>query len=224
MVMAEDVKPAQAEVTSAETQPGTTEPQVVEPSTEVRSDQATEPQKERVYSAKEWQEREAARDREIAGHRQVIAQLALRQQIAQTQAQENQAAAKDNAAVERGEITEQDAQQRQQQRAETLQFQEQQHQAREVTQRVLVQGEAVGRILAANDLAKEYGVDAAVLVADKAITNYDQMEAKAAKLALRKAKTSGETFDSGHVGGASGASIDAMTPEQKIAYGLKQRR
>lgn len=220
--------------TQEATQPGTLQSQVEVSPVDVQQEAVTQTSTpavtEKTYSEAQWRERETARNREVADYRQALAQTVLQAQIRSLQDQEAQSQAQDARAVDTGEITQEQAQQRQQQRIagyrQQMQFQQQREEMGgrlEVAQAVLGRAEAAGRILAAQDLAKTYEVDSAELLKDKAIVNYPQMEAAAAKLALRKAKGAPETFDSGHVGGTR-RNVDQMSAEEKVAYGLRQRR
>jgi len=230
--MLEELGKPQVEETQEITLPGEEIPQVAELTEEPTHGAETEPQKEpepkveRKYTQAEWSEREAAKDREIAQHRQAMTQLYMQQQIAQAQAAEAQAQATDRQAVDEGEITASEAAQRQQQRQQAVQQQQVQRQQMAAAQQVMAQAEQAGRILAAQDFSKQYEIDATELLSDKSLTSPAMMEAKAAKLALEKtrgelkaAKTGPETFDSGQVGSV-GVSIASMSPEEKISWAL----
>ena len=227
--MLEEVNQIQAGDTQATTQPGAEVPQVAVVPADVQPEAGSEPQKPvRTYTQKEWTEREVARDQEVAQYRQGMAQIAMQAQIREAQAAEALAQDSDAKAVDAGEMTQTVAQQRQQQRYASLQRQFEAQQQQEAiqgqlatAQKVLIMGEAVGRALAAQNLAKEYGLQPAELL-DKSITTFDQMEKTAAKLALRKAQ-GGETFDSSHMG-STGSNVDKMTPEEMISYGLRLER
>jgi hypothetical protein len=84
------------------------------------------------------------------------------------------------------------------------------------------QGEQLGRIMAANDFAKQHGVDADTLISNKRLRTPDQMYAGALELALEKSKagrTGTESYDSGRVS-TSSASLDNMSAHEKIAWAL----
>jgi hypothetical protein len=94
-------------------------------------------------------------------------------------------------------------------------------------QEVLGRAEQAGRILAAQDFSQKYGVEAKELISDESLKTPEAMEAKAARLAwekataeLKAAKEAPERFDSG-LGGTTGASVDAMSPEEKVRWGLE---
>jgi len=181
---------------------------------------------ERTYTQAEWSKRESAKDREIAQYRQAYAQQAMQQQIAQAQAVEAQAQAQDRQAVDDGEITASEAAQNQQRRQQEAQQEHLRQQQLAVAQRTLEQAEQAGRIMAAQDFSKKYEIDLSELLGDESLTTPTLMEAKAAKVALEKArgelkaaKTGAETFDSGQVGSV-GVNLDKLSPEEKIAYGL----
>lgn len=238
--MSPEVNQAQMEPQQDVTQPETPGAEHVEVVlADVQKEAVTEPQQPaaekppKTYTQKEWQEWETAKDKEVAQYRQALAQAAMREQIQTMQSAEELARVRDTKALEMGEISEEQVQQKQQQRLASYQQQVAQQQQQALQQQQLMAtralmewGEKVGRIKLAEDLAKEYEIDAAELIGDKTITNVDQMKGAAAKLALRKAKSerSGpETFDSGHVGGTR-RNIDQMSPEEKVIYGLKQKR
>lgn len=150
----------------------------------------------------------AAKDREIQQHKDALAQVAMREQIAQMQATEAQARAKDNADVEAGILTEPDAAARAQARLQTLQAQAQ-------LQAMNQQGEALARVVMAHDLAKEYGVDPDALAKDASLTSPLLMVRKAAALALkardvelRILKAKPETFDKGPQAETTGQSSE----------------
>ena len=200
-------------------------PQPTEPTAELTPGAEQEPQ-ERQYTQKEWSEREAAKDREIAGIRRVLVQQALRAESERRAGEEAQAQAQVRQAVDAGEITESEARERLQGRQRELQHEQYLRQQMAAVQGMQAQGEQLGRVLAAQDFAKRYEVDAEVLIRDKSLTTPHSMEAKAAQLALEKVRAElkavrqpAETFDSGQVGSA-GASIDSMSPEEKIRWGL----
>ena len=211
-------------------EPEIEESQVLEEPVDVQREVKREPLTEKQYSQKEWTEREVARDREVAQYRQMLSQQALRMEMLGAQAEEGKAQSQDQKAIDRGEITEAEAQLRQQirtaerQRQGALRQQQQQtEQQLLAAQKVLADAERAGRILAAQDLAKEYGVDAKELLGDISITNYDQMKTRAVETAWKAAKAHPETFDSGHRGGAP-ASLENMTPMEKIRHGLRQKQ
>ena len=171
---------------------------------------------ERTYSHKEWAEREeqrkkgeVAKDKEIAQLRQAFASQALHFEITQAEAQ-------DRKAVEDGEITSEEATKRQQTRRQGIAQQA-------VSQRVIAETEQYARVLAAKDFGEKYGVDPKELLNDPQITNPDQMEIKALKLAREKEKMGQaipERYDSGQVG-VTGASLEKMSPEEKIKWALE---
>ena len=219
----EAVDQVQTEVAQTVAEPGTEAPQVTEPTAEVQPEAVTEPQKpeaakpEKTYTEKERREWEAAKDKDIAAHRQALAQAAMELQVRDLRHAEELAQARDATAVDNGQITEEEAAQRRQDRIAAIQkqFAERQtaqqneaamQQRMTAAQAVLSRAEEAGRILAATDLAKAHGIDAKELLGDTSLTDYDKMESKALKLALRAAKAKPEKFDSGQTAGIAEAS------------------
>lgn len=205
------------------TQPETPSAEHVEVApADVQKEAVTEPQKpaapEKTYTQAELDkaraEATATKDREIAQHRQALAQVAMERQIEQIQAAEAIAQARDARALENGEITEEQAVERRQGRYAAVQkrFADQQA-ARQSEQEIRreaegvaamrAEGTSLGRALAANDLAKEYGVDAKELLADASLTTPQLMENKALKIANAALRAQPEKFDSGQPSGTS---------------------
>jgi len=208
---------------SGAVQPQVAELPAVSPTPSGAEQEAAKPA--RTYTQKEWSEREAAKDKEIAEVRKFLAQQALAQEIAQAQAAEAQAQAADRRDVETGEITEADASQRPRQRFQAWQQEMARRQQQGAFERAQAETNEGLRFLSAHKMAEEHGVDVKELLADQTLTTPILMEAKALKLALEKAKAElkgrGETFDSGQVGNL-GRNVEAMSAEEKIRYGLTQ--
>jgi len=221
--MTEEQNQPPAEGTQTTEQAGDITPPPAEPTAETQPGAEEKPQKApRTYTEQEWSEREKAKDTEIAEYRTLLARQALEQQAAQAGAIEKEARAQDEKAVEAGEITSAEAAQRAQQR--------QQEASQQIAARQLMtRAEEAGRILAAQDFGKKYNLEEAQiaeLLSDKSLDSPAAMEAKAAKIALEKtqeelkaAKEVPQTFDSGQLG-TTGPSVDSMSPEEKITYGL----
>ncbi len=216
----------------AETPQVTPAPADVQPATDgaLRPAPEATPTAPKTYTQEEYGAAMAERDRREAQYRQGLAQLAMREQVSQAQVAEARAQSADAQAVERGDITQEQAQQRSQQRFQGWQQGQQARQQTQamqqqmaVAQTVLQRGEQVGRLLAAQDLAAEHGVDAKELLDDKSLGTYEAMQAKALKLALRASKANRETFDSGHMGGTR-TNFDDLSPMEKVMEGLKQKR
>lgn len=229
--MPEDVNQVQAGDTQVAEQPGTTESQVTPAPADVQPAAVTEPQKpevvekpapERTYTHKEWQEREAARDTRENEYRQALAQAAMQAQIRDVAANERLAQAADAKAVESGQITETDAAQRAQQRFQTWQQQQNTQQERySLAQQQALLGNASAqteqglRLLAAAEMAKEYGLDVAPLLKDTRTKTFEGMKVVALELKnkalseeLKTVKGTKETFDSGHTSGAASESYE----------------
>jgi hypothetical protein len=218
---------SQEEIAQSAPQPGTSDQvngTVVEPQPGVDGVSVN------TYTQEEWDSREkthieerANADRQVNQARQTIADSALRQQIAIAEAQYQ---ARDRQAVDDGEITESQAQQRQQTRYQ--QWQEERTRQQTVTRdkaehaKLVAESEEMARWKTADLLSKEHGVDMAVLLSDKSLTSGEKMEIKAQRLALdrERAGLKGfESYDSGQVG-TSRSSLDSMSPEEKIAWAL----
>ena len=215
-------------------QPGADSPQAVETPTDAPDGGAGAPKggpetpTPRTYTQEEWQARESAKDKEAAHARQMAARLALDLQAARDENAESQRVIEDVRAVERGDLTEDEATQRSRQRMEDIRTASQRQRERQAHAQLMAHGEEVGRAVAAEDLSKEYGVDAVALLNDPALADPTQMRSKARELAadkreeaLKARENGDETYDGGGGGGGGGrANIDSMTPEGKIAYAL----
>jgi len=171
--MAEDTElqpQAEAEV-QAEVQDGDTQP---EPTPEPEQPGAAEPQPqdekpaERVYSQKEWSERESAKDKEASDLREQVSQLAMKAQIAEATKLESEARTKDQKDIDDGKITEDEARQRQQYRQADAQMQPKREQ--------------MGRLMAAQDFGDKYNINPFELLKDKSLKTPDEMEAKAKQM------------------------------------------
>ena len=215
--MEEDKKLPQVDESKETEQPGAVEqPQAG----------AEEAPKLRTYSQEEWSKRESEKDTEIGGLKNTLSQAAMRAQIAEQQLTETTAQAKDQNEVDQGLLTEVEAKQRQQERVRAIQAQP----------RI----EAMGRLMAAQDFGERYGINPYELLNDKSIQTPKAMEAKAKEISqatsdAEKLKVSDEVdelkarikvleegeprFDRGQ-SGTSGASVDQMSAEDKVKYGL----
>src|SRR3990167_3107722 len=185
-------------------------------------------QAEKTYSAKEWSEREAAKDREIAQYKGVISQIALRQQIDSARAEEERFAKIDQEAVEEGELTATQAvdraQKREQARQQEFALRQQRELQKETLSKMASEGERLGRVLAAHDFATKHGVDVNILLNDASLKTPEQMALKAERLALEKERAAlkgSETFDSGQQGG-SGIDRSNMSPMELAAHAYNQ--
>jgi hypothetical protein len=228
MVQQETLQQPQEEITEQIAQPGPIENQVATPDSEAQPGvEAKESPK--TYSHDEWDQREKAHneekgkiDQQLGQARQAIASNALRQQIFDA---ENKSLAEDSQSVEDGEMTQRQANQRQHQRQETIR--QQMHSRQILAQErakhaeLVSESEELARWRVADILAKEHGVDADALLADKTLTA-EKMEIKAERLALEKERASikgVEKFDSGQQGSV-GVSTANMSAVEKINYGL----
>jgi hypothetical protein len=180
----------------------------VEPKSEVKA----EPKK--TYTSEEVAEIQSKKDGELAEYQKKLGQIALQQQIAEAQRQEAQAQYQDKREVESGEISQREADSRKQLRGQAAKLQQ-------MIQQMTPQAETLGRIACANEMAKEYGISAEALIADTTLSSPQQMERKAAKMAMtakdaeiRKLSVKPETFDKGPSGEVTGESSESLTAEQ----------
>ncbi len=110
------------------------------------------------------------------------AQIVMQRQIEQANAEEAKARAKDQQDLDNGFITEDQLNQRAKDRQD-------QKQLRQTLQKQRQEADALGKVMLANDLAKEYGIEADALLNDQAITDPLTMVRKASKMALDALKT-----------------------------------
>ena len=215
-----------AETVSAPS-PETEKPQVMEPTAGLTPGAEKEPEAklperplppvakpEKTYTQVEV-------DKALAESRQVVAQLHRQREIERLQAQEANAQAVDRAAVEAGDITEAEAAGRPQERFEA--WRRQQQSQLEEFARVQANAEADEklRFVAAFEMAKDYGINAKDLLADKGTVDPVSMKAKALELALEKTRgelkamqAKGEKFDSGQVG-VTGEDTSKLSPRER---------
>jgi hypothetical protein len=187
-------------------------------------------QSARTYTQEEWDTQQRANsewrangDRQIAEARHVAAEMSMREQIAQSEAQ---AAAYDRQSIADGDITPNEAEQRQQQRQHGVQQAVSQYratvQARADNDSMRAETNNMARMKVADLLAKEHGVEMEALLSDRTLTTGEGMEMKARELSVHKRETKlkgAETFDSGQRGAVPG-NINAMSPEEKINWAL----
>ena len=181
----------------------------------------------RTYTQDEVAKIQSTNDQRLAQVVSDNARLKLERQIEQAQRVEDQYAAMDATEVEAGTLTSEAANQRRVQRRNAIASQvENQRKSAEQSaayEAVNVELEKRGRLVAAQDYAKEYGVDVDALLHDKSLTSPDKMEAAALKIALQKSKDDRpgtETFDSGRVG-QTGVDVNSLSPDAKIVHALK---
>jgi hypothetical protein len=220
-------------MTMQEQEGDTTQSQVgVETAEETQPDQTDQPgaggvavaeveakSEERTYSQEEVSAMQATADRDKDVYAKALTQYALNDEIRKMQEQENYKAQEDQALVDEGRLTPALATQRSQERVELRQ---KESQSRQREQEINSKGEALGRIMAAQDFAKKYGVDSDVLIKDPSLTAPELMEAKARQLSLdaREEKLKGtESFDTGQKGGRSTPMSD-MSGAEMIRHGL----
>lgn len=189
----------------------------------VEGDQQTQGQEgaqpaPRTYTQEEVSGIESKKDQEIHQYRQALAQQALQVQIQEAEVAEARAQADDRVAIESGELTELDAKQNQQQRLDAGRQDRARRQTiaqeQEMIQGLRTEGEQLGRVMAAEDFAKEYGIDREKLLKDTSLKTPDAMKLKARELQLDKreaALNDGETFDGGQGAGA-GVDLSNMSP------------
>ena len=177
----------------------------------------------RTYSEAEVASIQSALDKKIVEANNISGRLAMELTTERAQRAENTARAADARLVEDGDLTQEAANERARTRQVNMQQAQSIQQREAQLQQAYGQAEDSLRIVAADELAKEHGVELKALLVDPNMTP-QQMESKARELALDKredALKKSETFDGG--GGASGAgsgSIANMSAEEKIAYAL----
>lgn len=177
----------------------------------------------RTYSEAEVASIQSALDKRISEANNISGRLAMELTNERVARAENAARAADAKLVDDGELSQEGAVERAKSRQTLTQEALSLQQERAQLQEAYVQTEDKLRIVAADELAREHGIDRRALLSDATMTP-QQMENKARELALDKREASmqrSETFDGG--GGAAGAgsgSLDNMSPEEKIAYGL----
>ena len=201
---------------------------------DTKVEQEPSKQAERTFSMTEWSKRESEKDRAAAAREgelhEVIAQL-VRQN---TDAQLESARQADLEAVRDQEITPAEAGQRQRERIASAQRVAQQRAGDALRARANADSEAGLRIIAAHELAKEHNIEPETLLkehgtliaSDPRQDNPVAMEMVALRLQNAKLKEQGqkpEAFDSGLPSGGRGLDVSAMSPEEKIAYGLATR-
>jgi hypothetical protein len=175
---------------------------------------------ERTFTESQVVSMRAETDRQNNALKSALGQYALNEQIAASQMREAQIAASEQALVDGGDITQEQAVQRAQDRT----AQAQAHAALQQEQaRVQNMGLQLGREAAAQEIGKKYGVDVNTLRNDPSLTIPELMEAKARQLQLdaREAKMTGtETFDSGQKSGGGSLNVNDMSGSALIRWGL----
>ena len=204
-----------SEVMSDVIQPETGTPEVAAPETPSRT-----------FTQEEVSKIQSSRDQEMAGMANALAQERMQTQITRAEATETQYNNQDLRAVDEGTMTMEQAGQRATQRKEAVKTylgnQQAQEQQMASYNAMSQQAEQLGRIMAANDFAKQYSVDADTLIGNEGLKTPDQMRAGALELALEKSKASStgtESYDSGRVS-TSSPSLDNMSAQEKITWAL----
>lgn len=207
------VQPAGAEAPQSVEQAPVAEQPGAETETKPEAPAAVKPSK--VYTEDEVRQRESGLTSKLQAEteqmRRYAGQMALAQEIQQLAQAEHQAQGKDQQEVANGVITETEAGQRKGQRIQALQSQAQVAQMQGVLRGQMAQGEQIGRITMAHDLATKYGINPERLLKDASIRTPMDMIQKATDLALadRDAKlrtftVKSETFDKGAQGESTG--------------------
>jgi hypothetical protein len=225
----DEITESQAVVEPEAPQDGEAQPMVEPEATQSGAEETTSepPKPVKTYTQEEVAEREAKimsqAQAEAEQYRQYAAQVAMQQEISRLQAKEREAQAKDQKEVTDGYITPEIAEQRRNQRME-------EERARRAYQALEQKGNDLARILLAQELGNEYGIDFNLLLKDKTIRTDFDMSRKAAKLAIeareekiRAAAIVPETFDKGPAGGVVG-DFSKMSPEEKIQWALKHQK
>ena len=194
-----EVEAPQAEAEPEQEQLGAEKPQ------EVVEEKPPEPL--RTYSQDEWSKRESEKDKEISHARDQLAQLNLQAEIAKSQQSEREATAKDQKEIDDGSLTPVEAEKRRDVRTQQRQTDESIAKQQQTLRQMAQQTEQYGRVLAAQDFGKQYGLTSdqiTEILSDKDVKTPGDMRAKAADLALerergetKKAKEPPPKFDQG---------------------------
>ena len=143
------------------TQSQVEEPQDAGPDTaDAERDQQTEEtpsgaEEPRIYTQEEVSAMQAASDKQVADARQRLAQQSLLAEASRIQVAEEQALAQDKQQVEEGTLTSEEAKQKQDVRAQDAASRQAMQSERTTHQRMLAEGEQVGRVLAAKDFSEK---------------------------------------------------------------------
>lgn len=218
--MQDDVQPQETETQEVE-QPGETPQAEVETETEElgagetsqEGEKSPEPKPERTYTQEEWSKRESAKDQEAAQLRDALARQAMQSEITKAQQVEATAQAKDRQDVEEGTITQDEASRRSQARAVQRQTEMNILRQQQVASQMYQQTEMYGRVLAAQDFGKQYGLNdeqVKEILTDMELRTPDAMRAKAADLAYERERGKSTmpkpVYDSGVLGTSGGTS------------------
>ena len=207
---------AQVNETGAEASQSLEQASVTEQSGAEVVSQAVTAEKPKVFTEAEVAEREAritsTLQTQTAEVQERLARLELQRQIDAIASAEQAAQGKDKQDVDNGIISEDEAVQRRNQRTQALRDQAQTAQLQQALREQTQQGEQLGRILMAHDLAKKYGVDPDKLLKDANIKTPMAMIQKATDLALadrdtklRQLSSKSENFDKGQHAETTGA-------------------
>ena len=201
-----EVEAPQAEAEPEQEQLGAEKPQ------EVVEEKPPEPL--RTYSQNEWSKRESEKDKEIAHARDQLAQLNLQAEITKSQQSEREATARDQKEIDDGSLTTVEAEKRRDVRTQQRQTDEAIAKQQQTLHQMAQQTEQYGRVLAAQDFGKKYGLTSdqiTEILSDKDVKTPGDMRAKAADLALerergetKKAKEPSQKFDQGQSSNSGG--------------------
>lgn len=192
----------------------------------------------RTYSETDYRALQAAKDREIAERDAYLQQAQFQDQLARVVQAEQAAQAQDREQVEAGSMTVEEARQRYGLRAEIAAQTQQATHLRGINQQVAAQAEKLAYVVAAHDMAatlgKEEGLSNAEqvqlveeLMSGPRVATPSQMQAKAERILRLRHKArqaSAENYDTGPGRGSGMKAIDQMSPEEKVSYGLRQKR
>ncbi len=228
--MAEETKTPQTTDEVVEKQAGATEPQTAETIAKTESGAVSKPQEEtkpealkveekpkeqkRTFTEEEWAKRESELNKQSAELQRLLAQRQMELEIERQTKAEIEQQAKDLKEVDEGKISQEEAGLRQQARESQKKLAQAFNQQSTMLRQMATQAEQLGRVLAAQDFGKEYELtteQVTELLSDKDLKTPAEMKAKAANLALEKARTElkktkepQERFDKGQTGGTGG--------------------
>jgi hypothetical protein len=169
----------------------------------------------------------SGRDQQYEQLRTGVAERALQEQLANAENAEQAARDSDYQSVLEGEMTPEEAQGRVAERQTTVQRAAQQQQQQQASGQMMFEANAMGRAIAAEQLAQKFGIDGVELFNDASVQSREQMNIKAERMGLTKEKvdfekqrTGTQSFDSSRPSG-NGRNLSDMSAMDLIAEGVK---
>jgi hypothetical protein len=186
---------------------------------------------ERTYTQTEVTRIQARADQREAQGRRAVAEAALQVDVANAAAVEERAQGADKQRVDNGELTFTEATSRSERRmqglADTIRANSDRQQEDSARERGRAQSDFGVRFAVAARVAKESKVDLDDLNKWVAENNPDhprliELQAREMALSKREASTKGTERYDGNKQGTRGLSLDRMSPQEKIAFGLRR--